>query len=653
MSQEKYELVENKVNFCDGVIWDENFIWDHDAKISHLDNKHAIKYEGNIPSNPRLFVYSEDDFLGSGTYGSVYVAKTFILNYELKQITFKKEKVVKVSIQDAALSNEFLIGRDIKHLGIKKPVSEGEAGQFSSYLLMNKMPGKSLSELIDNGEINTLTIGKKLQLTYLLLSALNEQVVKHGVIHRDIKPDNILVQLEPELSVNIIDYGFVKKIESQLNDFCGTPNYLAPEILRSYPYTQACDVYAMAKTIIYLWIEDKSLYNRSVPLTMQNIEHFAQEVLPYLETIPTGLASLLLSMLYFDPMQRIDIRNAIVKFERKFPPLTPIVNRVLVYLEQLNAVAAGMEGQDADAEAIVSWVAQMRDILNVEKDRALIKDKLFVLLQNEMITSCAKSNQQVGSLLKSIVMKSCWLELDSTPYTYITEGLSYQTEGKWYLAFYCFFQVSRLVAADLTVYHAIADISLELGWFEQAIIYYGVVLKGNSNCISAYYGRGQANLHVNQPDKAVSDFKDALQLNAIDKSINYSMSVALFRVGEQFEATAILYYIKAIDQGYEPSKLDFEWFFTTVKKLNVEEQQEFFGICLDPKTQLGGLYAKHEEERDIIKRHLNGSQSSIKGTNLLFFKPNGAGESSVPSDKPCAPPATSESHDTYANSRVP
>jgi serine/threonine protein kinase len=87
---------------------------------------------------------------------------------------------------------------------------------------------------------------------------------KKGVVHRDIKLDNILINKreDGELKVKIADFGMATFINvphtynegagSRLYLKCGTPGYVAPEILRSEGYDEKCDIFSMGSLLFNL-----------------------------------------------------------------------------------------------------------------------------------------------------------------------------------------------------------------------------------------------------------------------------------------------------------------------------------------------------------------------------------------------------------------
>ena len=78
------------------------------------------------------------------------------------------------------------------------------------------------------------------------------------IIHRDLKPENILFKHGHEVDIGIVDLGFAT-FERDYNALfvrCGTPGYVAPEILNDYPYNCKSDVYS-AGIIAFILLSGK------------------------------------------------------------------------------------------------------------------------------------------------------------------------------------------------------------------------------------------------------------------------------------------------------------------------------------------------------------------------------------------------------------
>ena len=103
-------------------------------------------------------------------------------------------------------------------------------------------------------------------------------ILKHerGIVHRDIKPENILLT-DKELHVKLADFGLAKIIgeESFTTTLCGTPSYVAPEILeesRSRRYTRAVDIWSLG-VVLYICLcgfppFSDELYSKENPYTL-------------------------------------------------------------------------------------------------------------------------------------------------------------------------------------------------------------------------------------------------------------------------------------------------------------------------------------------------------------------------------------------------
>ncbi len=130
-----------------------------------------------------------------------------------------------------SLVNEIKIMRKVNHKRILKLVELYE-GKNHIYFLMELCKGLNLLDhLIEKGyqpEKKALTITMQIVEGLNYLESLN-------IIHRDIKPDNILFQDNKNIDITLVDLGFatLKDEYEKLFSRCGTPGYIAPEILKN------------------------------------------------------------------------------------------------------------------------------------------------------------------------------------------------------------------------------------------------------------------------------------------------------------------------------------------------------------------------------------------------------------------------------------
>lgn len=220
-----------------------------DLQIADVDDEQRARLEFFLCQKKQLGeLKSEDDFeklseLGAGNGGVVHcvrhtatgtvIAKKMI-HLEVKP-AIKKQIITELRILDECNS----------------PYIVGFYGAFHSdgeiNICMEYMDGGSLDLVIKKaGKIGEKYLRKITQAVLRGLSYLRE---KHQIIHRDVKPSNILVNSQGE--IKICDFGVSGQlIDSMANSFVGTRSYMSPERLQGSQYSVASDLWSLGLSLL-------------------------------------------------------------------------------------------------------------------------------------------------------------------------------------------------------------------------------------------------------------------------------------------------------------------------------------------------------------------------------------------------------------------
>jgi len=142
---------------------------------------------------------------------------------------------------DPLIRREIKIMKDLDHENIVRLFGYDE-DKTSFYVVMELVTGGELFEgIIQN---RYYPEDEASPLVTQMLSAIN-YLHKQQIVHRDLKPENVLFTDKKQLNIKIADFGESKKCKSALKTYCGTPDYMAPEIIKGTPYGPEVDMWAI------------------------------------------------------------------------------------------------------------------------------------------------------------------------------------------------------------------------------------------------------------------------------------------------------------------------------------------------------------------------------------------------------------------------
>ena len=182
--------------------------------------------------------------LASGGMANIYLALDTSTNTKvaikvLKEEVTGKEKILERFTQEGLLN--------LNHENIVKILDAG-SHNGSPYIVMEYIEGQDLEDLIKSR--NKLSVNEALSIFGQLLSALS-YVHNLGIIHRDIKPKNILI--DKAGTAKLTDFGIAKSqyshVKTSTGGYLGAPAYSSPEQMDGLAVDSRSDIYSLGITL--------------------------------------------------------------------------------------------------------------------------------------------------------------------------------------------------------------------------------------------------------------------------------------------------------------------------------------------------------------------------------------------------------------------
>ncbi|CAJ1960546.1 unnamed protein product [Sphenostylis stenocarpa] len=259
-----------------------------------------------MESKPNMLMqrYELGRLLGQGTFGKVYYARSALTNQSVAIKMIDKDKIMRTG-QVEQIRREISVMRLARHPNIIQ-LFEVMANKSKIYFVMEYAKGGELFNKVAKGKLKEDVAHKYFK---QLINAV-DFCHSRGVYHRDIKPENILLDENGNLKVS--DFGLSALVESKRQDGllhtpCGTPAYVAPEVIKrkGYDGTKAdiwsCGIVLFVLLAGYLPFHDPNL--------IEMYRKISKAELKCPNWFPPEVCKLLGMMLDPNPDTRIPISN--------------------------------------------------------------------------------------------------------------------------------------------------------------------------------------------------------------------------------------------------------------------------------------------------------------------------------------------------------
>lgn len=249
--------------------------------------------------------------IARGAYSQVFVG------YHIEQANAATPEYVAIKRITAAAKKKMSMARIQREINLLKLLKHPNIVNFhdafpdiaeniyivTEYCNYGDLDRFTRKEMLDHEEIKDYMTQLRDGLYYLL---------RNNVLHRDLKPKNILLQKHPisgQITVKIADFGFAKIFENLTEDslmetLCGTPMYLSPEMVKSKKYSMNSDLWSVGVMIYQLFYHSLPFTKpRNILELIRNLEN-VKVVFPSEPVVNRDIKELMISLLQTDPQQR-------------------------------------------------------------------------------------------------------------------------------------------------------------------------------------------------------------------------------------------------------------------------------------------------------------------------------------------------------------
>jgi TolB-like protein/tRNA A-37 threonylcarbamoyl transferase component Bud32/lipoprotein NlpI len=303
--------------------------------------------------------------LGKGGMGRVYKAHDTKIKEKIALKLINPE-IAKDKKTIERFSNELRLARKIRHKNVCGMFDLGEE-KGTHYITMEFVPGEDLRSSIRR--FGQLPIGKSISIAKQICEGLVE-AHRLGVIHRDLKSNNIMI--DKEGNVRVMDFGIARSLEAKgitgAGVMIGTPEYMSPEQVEGKDVDQRSDIYSLG-VILYEMVTGRVPFEGDTPFTI-GVKHKSEtpkDPKKMNSQIPEELSRVILKCLEKDKDKRFQsagevrleltgIEEGIPTIEREIPLKKPITSKeITVSFGLKNLLIPALVVIVIAAAAVIIW----------------------------------------------------------------------------------------------------------------------------------------------------------------------------------------------------------------------------------------------------------------------------------------------------------
>lgn len=181
--------------------------------------------------------------------------------------------------------------------------------ETATHLIVEHVDGGDLSKELERRKMLARPLRVEVVLRYFVQLALAlDYLHRSNVVHRDVKPQNVLISRGNDGFLKLADFGFAARKHEERGEQYGTPFYAAPEMWRPVDHSAACDVWSLG-VVLYELLSMRLPFTRNSTATHMVTSDAACVIPPLPQSTPEELVAVVASALRYRPEDRPSVRQ--------------------------------------------------------------------------------------------------------------------------------------------------------------------------------------------------------------------------------------------------------------------------------------------------------------------------------------------------------